>query len=208
VDLPAAAGTAIIARVKRALLLLAFVAGAACAEPPNGILLIARPELSDPNFRETVVLVTQAPDFHTVGVILNRPSERRHETTKEPLYFGGPVLAKTIVALYRSEQAPDASAFHVLKHVYLTMHPVIIEALLARRRAPYRLYAGFAGWAPGQLEAEMGRDGWYVLAPSEELVFRRDTAGMWNELIAKARGAHAENETRQRVLFHGAPAQK
>ena len=190
--------------MKRALFLLAFVAGAACAEPPNGILLVARPELSDPNFRETVVLVTQTPDFHTVGVILNRPTERKHEKTKDPLYFGGPVLPKTIVALYRSEQAPDESAFHVLKNVYLTMHPANIEALLASRRGPYRLYAGFSGWAPGQLEAEMAREGWYVLAPSEELVFRKDTAGMWNELVAKARGAHAENfERARRAVFHG-----
>ena len=191
--------------MKRALLLLVFLASAARAEPPNAIVLVAKPGLADPNFSETVVLVTRTPDSQTVGVILNRPTERRHEKTKERVYFGGPVLPKTIVALYRSDEPPAASAFHVLKHVYLTMHPGNIEALLARARGPYRLYAGFSGWAPGQLESEMAREGWYVLAPSEELVFRKDTAGMWNELIAKARGTHAQKQGTDflhRVLFH------
>jgi hypothetical protein len=54
----------------------------------------------------------------------------------------------------------------------------------------------------------MAREGWYVLAPREELVFRKNTAGMWRELVAKARGAHAENEKPHRVLFHRTRAQK
>src|SRR5919108_4458423 len=70
-------------RVKRALLLLVFLASAARAEPPNAIVLVAKPGLADPNFSETVVLVTRTPDSQTVGVILNRPTERRHEKTTE-----------------------------------------------------------------------------------------------------------------------------
>ena len=76
----------------------------------------------------------------------------------------------------------------MLKDVYLTMHPRNIEPLLAQQAGNYRLYSGFAGWAPGQLESEMQRGGWYVLPASAELVFRKDTAGMWEELVRKARG--------------------
>ena len=151
------------------------------------MLLIAKPNLLDPNFRETVVLVTQAADSSTVGVILNRPTARRHEKTGETIHFGGPVMRDVLVAVFRSERAPEGSAFHVLKGVYLTMHPANIEALLAQRDGRYRLYAGFSGWAPRQLEDEMQRDGWYILPASEALVFRKDTAGMWDELVKKAR---------------------
>jgi putative transcriptional regulator len=105
-------------------------------------------------------------------------------------------MREVLVALFRSDRAPDASAFHVIKGLYLTMHPDNIERLLAQRggRSPkpypqsYRLYAGFAGWAPDQLESELARDGWYVQPASAELVFRKDTSGMWDELVRKARG--------------------
>jgi putative transcriptional regulator len=68
------------------------------------------------------------------------------------------------------------------------MDPRNIEMLLQTRGERHPLFAGFAGWAPGQLESEMRRDGWYVLPASADLVFRSDTAGMWDELVRKARG--------------------
>ena len=157
-------------------------------EAPNAILLVAKPDLLDPNFRETVVLVTQAADASTVGVILNRPGARKHEQTGETIYFGGPVMREVLVALFSAERAPEAAAFHVMNGVYLTMHPANIEPLLSQRAGNYRLYAGFAGWAPGQLESEFQRDGWFVLPASSALAFRKDTAGMWDELVRKARG--------------------
>jgi putative transcriptional regulator len=136
------------------------------------------------------VLVTQTPDFSTVGVILNRPTSIRHERTGEPLYSGGPVMPRTLVALFRSESAPRAPSFHVLQGIYLSMHPAILEHL----SAPYRIYAGFAGWMPGQLESEIRRDGWYVLPANEELLFRKDTSGMWDELVERASGRRTRSE--------------
>lgn len=173
--------------MKWVLLVVLFSAPAMAQEPPNAILLVAKPELLDPNFRETVVLVTQTADASTVGVILNRPTAQKHAQTGETLYSGGPVMREVIVALFRAERAPDAPAFSVLKGVYLTMHPQNIEPLLAQRAGNYRLYSGFSGWAAGQLQSEMQRDGWYVLPASAELAFRKDTAGMWQELVRKVR---------------------
>jgi putative transcriptional regulator len=153
-------------------------------EAPNSVLLVAKPGLADPNFRQSVVLATQAADASTVGVILNRPTQRRHEGTGETIGSGGPVMREVLVALFRAERAPEAPAFRVLEDVYLSMHPQNIE-MPARER---RLFAGFAGWAPGQLESELARDGWFVLPATSELVFRDDTRGMWDELVRKARG--------------------
>ncbi len=173
------------------MLLAAAVAAQPQSDEPNAVLLVARPSLADPNFRRTVVLVTQAADASTIGVILNRPSPRRHEKTGDPVYSGGPVMRDVLVAVFRSAAMPEASAFPVLKGVYITMHPHNVEKLLEQRReqAPhYRLYAGFSGWSPGQLEAELKGDNWYVLPASEELLFRADTAGLWEELVKKGRG--------------------
>jgi putative transcriptional regulator len=93
-----------------------------------------------------------------------------------------------LVALFRAERAPEGSAFHVLTGVYLSMHPQNIEMLLQKRGAHYRLFAGFSGWAPGQLESEMLREGWTMLPATAEIVFRADTAGLWEELVRKVRG--------------------
>jgi putative transcriptional regulator len=101
------------------------------------------------------------------------------------------VLEHTFVALFRSAQAPKAPAFHVLEGVYLSMHPGNVERLLRESSSGYRIYAGFSGWAPQQLESEIEAGGWYVLPASEALLFRADTAGMWEELLERARGKRA-----------------
>ena len=184
------------------LALLPACAVAQQAEPPNGLLLVAKPGLLDPNFRQTVVLVTQTPDSQTVGVILNRPTQLKLSQLlpenapagnyRDAVYFGGPVMRQVIVALFRSGKPPQAPAFHVLKGLYLSMHPGNIEPLLAGTDRRYRLYSGFSGWAPRQLEGELARDGWFLLPATEELVFRKDTRGMWKELVDKALGKRTQ----------------
>jgi len=181
-------------------LLLALGAGvpavAQQALPANGLFLVAKPTLLDPNFAKTVVLVTQTEDASTVGVIINRPSplklsqflpdEFETNNYRDPIYFGGPVMREAIVALYRSETVPAAAAFHVLKNVYLTMHGDNIKQLLATPGAQYRLYSGFSGWAPRQLESEFVRDGWYVLPADAAMLFRKSADGLWEELVERA----------------------
>ena len=176
-------------RLRAALLAVLLAAAGALAqqhEPANGVLLVAKPELDDSNFARSVVLVTQARDGQTLGVILNKPTPARHEG--RPLWFGGPVMIRGVVALFAAEAPPPAAAFHVLKNVYLSMHPQNLAALLVARGARFRLYAGFAAWAPGQLESELGRDAWHVLPADEALLFREDTSGLWQELLKKAAG--------------------
>jgi len=154
---------------------------------PNAVLLVAKPGMADPNFRETVVLVTQTPDASTVGVILNRPTSRKHETSGEPVREGGPVMREVLVALFRAEHEP-ASSFQLLQGVYLSMHPDNIDGLLAPPARDRRLFAGFAGWGPGQLQGELARDAWFVLPANMDLLFRNDTRSLWRELVNKASG--------------------
>lgn len=178
------------------LLALGLPAAAQQAQRPNSLLLVAKPDLPDPNFARTVVLVTQAEDASTVGVILNRPTPLKLSQFLSPeyptgnyrdtIYLGGPVMRQAIIALFKSDSPPGAAAFHVLKDVYLTMHADNIRVLLEDSNARYRLYAGFSGWAPRQLESEFMRDGWFVLPADEATLFRETTDGMWEELVEKA----------------------
>lgn len=174
----------------------AITAQAQQPTPANSLLLVAKPTLLDPNFARTVVLVTQAEDASTVGVILNRPLKDKVQPLlpeglsaghyKDPLYLGGPVMRRIILSVFRSDSTPKAPAFHVLKGIYLTMHPANLKELLDDPARRYRLYAGFAGWAPNQLQSEFMRDGWYVLPADADTVFRRDTEGLWEEMIRRA----------------------
>lgn len=172
------------------------LAGAAFAQP-SAVVLAARPGLADPNFREAVVLVAHTPRGDTIGVVLNRPTTQRlgdvapdfphADAYAQPLYRGGPVLPRAIVALFRSAAPPGASAFEVLPDTYLTLDPKVIDSLLEKREGRYRLFAGFSGWASGQLEAEMTQESWYAFPATEELLFRSDTSAMWRELMEKSR---------------------
>jgi len=164
---------------------VALLGAASAMAQPNGLLLVAKPDLADPNFRQAVVLVTQSEDGSTVGVILNRPSGRAWQ--------GGPVMRQVQVALFAAEEPPRAPAFRVLPNIYLSMHPANVVPLsrMNGRNARVRIFSGFAGWAPRQLADEMNSGAWYVLRATEELLFRKDTAGMWEELVEKARGVRA-----------------
>ncbi|HTM62146.1 MAG TPA: YqgE/AlgH family protein [Burkholderiales bacterium] len=191
-----------------ALVVLLLAASSAFAQP-NGILLVAKPGMPDPNFSETVVLVAWAEDSSTVGVILNRPSMQQLVDIapnwpgavdfKQPIYSGGPVMRQVLVALFESKEEPKARAFRVLPNLYLSMHPGNLEPLVARPPARLRLYAGFSGWAPRQLESEVDRGTWFMLRATEDVIFRKDTTGMWQELVEKAQGSRTFLDSPPRV---------
>jgi putative transcriptional regulator len=192
-------------RIAFFLLLLAPLAALGQQPPSGGVLLVAKPDLADPRFSQTVVLVTRSPDLQTVGVILNRPLPTKlaqlviepelARNYSGPVFFGGPVLSRTLVALFHSGGEPPAPAFRISSGVYLSVHPGNVERLLrsegAGYPAQYRIYAGFSAWAPNQLENEIDGDSWYVLPATEALLFRSDPEGMWEELLEKARGKRA-----------------
>src|SRR4051812_47505151 len=102
------------------LLCITFASAASAqADAPNGLLLIAKPGMADPRFRDTVVLVTQTKDFQTVGVILNRPTAMKlgdlwsgapPDGYSGAVFFGGPVMDRVAVALFKSQDPPAGPA--------------------------------------------------------------------------------------------------
>lgn len=190
----------------RLLLLLAVMIGSApfaaaqTVNNPNGVFLVATPALADPNFRRSVVLVTQAPDGNTVGFIVNRPGRRSlaqilpdNQVLKrftEPLYLGGPVEAAGLFAMFRAKDNPQG-ALRVLGDVSFAMDPAVVEMVLQAPPERVRLFNGYSGWAPGQLAAELERGGWYVLNADADTVFRKDMDKLWEELVRRARAVTA-----------------
>ena len=163
----------------------------------NAIFLVAARDLKDPNFRETVVLVTQPRQGGPWGVIINRPLDYRLSEVftdqeslkgrKDVLFFGGPVARDGLVFLVRSASPPPRSV-PLLRDVYFTGDADWIESRLKRPDPTrgLRVYSGYAGWAPGQLQREMDRGGWHVHPADAETVFEKDPAHIWPELIERA----------------------
>lgn len=187
-----------------------FQAMAAEGEP-NAIFLVAKRELRDRNFRETVVLVTHPRQGGPWGVIINRPLTQPlsevftdHESLKnrkEVLFYGGPVAREGLVFLVRSPKPPPR-AVRVLRDVYFTGDTEFIDSLL-KRPDPLRglrVYAGYSGWAPGQLQSELALGGWLVAPADAETVFDRVPDRIWPELIERA----TARQTRYPIL-RGSP---
>jgi len=191
-------------------ILAALAAPATAAEgEANAVFLVASAELRDPNFRETVVLVTHPREGAPWGVIINRPLEHRLseiftefeslKVRKDVLFFGGPVTPDGLVFLVRSSQPPPR-AVAVLRDVYFIGDIEWIEGLLQRPEPTrgLRVYAGYSGWGPGQLQAEIARGGWHVLPADAATVFETDPSSIWPELIKRA--------TTKRTLFARPPS--
>ena len=186
-----------------ALLAAALVLGAAAASaqvPERGFFLVAKPSIIDPNFSRTVVLVAPAPDGGTVGVILNRPTKQsladvlpgNAELARftEPLHFGGPVERVGLFAVFQASASPG-EAFPVIDDVYIALHPETIEQLLRKPPTAVRFFVGYAGWAPGQLRAELERGDWWVVKADADTIFRKNTATLWDDLEHRARSVTA-----------------
>ena len=192
------------------LILCGFLALPVCAhagEPPSptsplalkkGMFLVAHPSLMDPNFQQTVVLICEYGEEGTLGLIINRPTELLLSDvlpaipvlkgTSYVLYAGGPVQPEGVVMLFRVVEAAEHLK-KVMERVYLGLNRDALERVITRPQPTetFRAYAGYAGWAPGQLEFEMGMGSWAVVPADPASIFDKAPEALWSELVEALR---------------------
>ncbi len=179
------------------LLLCALMLRTASAEDPEvGRILVANDQLGDPNFSRTVVLIVQYDeDEGTVGLILNRRSDiplakafpAVKGARRDPVYLGGPVGRTVVQALVRlGAKTPNAT--RLVGDVHLTVDKDLVERSVSSGADPsrFRVYAGYAGWAPGQLEAEIELGAWTVIRAGPAAIFDGDPDSLWIRLSREA----------------------
>jgi putative transcriptional regulator len=165
-------------------------------QPARGKLLVAGKGLTDPRFQESVVLLIEYGPRGATGLIINHPTTVQLSTLLPSLselkkqdhvvYYGGPVDNARVLMLIRSDRAPAESA-PVFKGVYISSSWKALEEALGLHRGErdFRAYSGYAGWAAGQLEREIGRGDWFIVPADIPSVFAKKTDRIWRELYRR-----------------------
>jgi putative transcriptional regulator len=164
-------------------------------ESLKGKLLVSSPSLLDPNFRKTVVLIAHHDDDGALGLVLSRPSDvpaidaipslEGIPGADGPVFVGGPVQPQSFMALAEFADVHEAAA-PIFDHVGFMSADAEPEELSIRR---VRLFAGYAGWGAGQLEAELAEPAWIVVPAERDDPFVDDPEALWREVVNRGGGS-------------------
>jgi putative transcriptional regulator len=182
----------------------------------KGSLLVAVPLLDDPNFHRTVVYVLQHSDEGALGLVLNRPTEEERipgldswmEELSHPrvVFDGGPVQTNTLIAvaaltqqatgLFDQDQQLDGSSdepdgFAPLDHGLGTVDLTQLPGEIAEDLQSLRVFRGYSGWGPGQLDDEINEGAWLALACDAADLFTPNPRGLWRNVLRRAGGREA-----------------
>lgn len=151
----------------------------------TGHLLIALPNMADPNFSRSVTYICEHHDHGALGLIINRPTEMDYQTlfeqidldlsqsplAKQPVYFGGPVQADRGFVLHQPI-GQWGSTIAVTEDIALTTSKDILHAVAQGQTPQNMLLAlGYAGWSAGQLEEELAQNAWLTVKASPKFIF-------------------------------------
>jgi putative transcriptional regulator len=169
------------------------------ADSLAGQLLLASPTLLDPNFSRTVVLVGMHSGEGALGVVLNRPSEVTVERAvpqlqgaldaDEPVFVGGPVAPGSVVVLAEFLD-PAPAGMLVVGRIGFPAADVDLDEL-ARATSRRRVYAGLAGWAEGQLDAEVQNGDWIAHSAAPDDVFTERPGELWSSVLKRKGQSYA-----------------
>jgi putative transcriptional regulator len=165
-----------------------------------GVVLAAAPLMWDPNFRRSVILLCENNVEGSFGLIVNRPLPFHSRELDEmlsgqspELAFGGPVQPTSLHYLHdESDSIPGASK--IFGDVFWGGDFTFVQTLASTSRLvdlKIRFFLGYAGWGPGQLDAEVERNDWIVATPSYDLIFSTDTDEIWGAVLERLGGHYA-----------------
>ena len=168
--------------------------------PTKGRLLLATPPLEDPNFDRAVIYVLEHHDEGALGLVLNRPSI---EELVEPLhawadlqsdpslvFSGGPVEPDALIALARTSSPVDEPGEYLapvngeIASADLAADPLLVDADITA----LRVFRGYSGWGPGQLEGEIEAGAWLILDTEPDDVFTPSPDELWRTVLRRQRG--------------------
>jgi putative transcriptional regulator len=176
------------------------IASEGAASSLAGQLLVAMPQMSDPRFARSVIyLCTHSGDAGAMGLVINKvlgalslaelfeqlQIQSGAFAKKRPVHFGGPCEPGRGFVLHTADYREEATV-PVADNIAITATLDIMRAIGKGKGPRHSLFAlGYAGWAPGQLDAEIQANGWLSVAADEAIVFDPDHDGKWQRALAK-----------------------
>jgi putative transcriptional regulator len=161
------------------------------------VLLLSMPQMADPNFARTVILLCDYTDKGAFGLVVNRQMTEPAWTlvkTEPPirvnpeirLWIGGPVEPQRTWVLMSEAQGPEDEQREVAPGVLLSVsHELTLQMLQSPPSSRSRVIAGYAGWGPGQLEQELAASGWLMMEVDTTLIFGVPGESMWEAALRR-----------------------
>lgn len=158
-------------------------------------LLVSMPQMLDPNFAKTVVLLCEHGRQGAFGLVLNRPTQTSAAQAVQlapppafdsgiTLYHGGPVDPQRGWILMARE--PEEAQFvEITDGLFLTSSQSVLRQIIERGEERARILTGYAGWAPGQLDAELSASAWLTADVDPGLIFDTPPTSMWEATIRR-----------------------
>ncbi len=173
-----------------------------CRGDDPASFLVASQGLPDGNFSNSVVLMMPVDGPGVLGIIVNKPTriplsklfpdQPRLAKLEDRVFFGGPVSLQTVSFVFRADTPPE-DGMQVMDGVYISSDLDLLRELLARDKPTdgLRVFVGYAGWGPGQLEFELARGDWHRMDADARSLFDRRPESLWYDLDIKASATKA-----------------
>ena len=177
-----------------ALALAAPLAGA--ADITQTVLLVAKRNLHDRLYGSTILIAKPLGDDRHVGFIVNRPTTLtlgklfpKHAPSQkvvDPVYLGGPNGPEVIFAMVKNRDNPGGRSIQLAPGLFLAFDSSVVDRIIETQSQQARFFAGMVLWAPNELAEEVRRGLWYVLDPQPDILLRKSTDGLWEDLVDRA----------------------
>lgn len=160
----------------------------------QGKILVSPRDFPDPHFANSVILLARYSYSGALGLMLQYksdlslkkvPSLKNVGKRTDPVFIGGPVELPSVMMLERSDAEPPSGLLVTDKLYLLAAEPAIVGALADKPASDLRIFIGYSGWAPGQLEREVRHHGWYIFDYDESLVFDPHPETLWERMVER-----------------------
>lgn len=179
-----------------AIIAIAWASPARPADDSEPIILIAKRQLQDKLYGSTILIARPIGADRHVGFIINKPTQMTlgklfpaHEPSRkvaDPVFLGGPVSPEVIFAMVHGKESPGGRSIKILDDLYLAIDSDVVDRVIEKQPAQARFFAGMVLWRPGELHEEIKRGLWYLHDARADLVLRKPTESMWEELVGRS----------------------
>jgi putative AlgH/UPF0301 family transcriptional regulator len=166
------------------------------ADLTETVLLVAKRNLKDRIYGSSILIARPLGDERHVGFIVNKPTTMtlgklfpKHSPSQkvvDPVYLGGPTGPEVIFAMIKGRESPGGRSLQLAPGLYVAFDSAVVDRIIESQPQQARFFAGMVLWQPMELGEEVRRGLWYVLEPQPEILLRKSTDGLWEELVGRS----------------------